>query len=97
MTYSLNKTVPSDAEFTDANVAQTASTDNSEYAILLRSNTGTTGDTSGAKFGSSSGNLMTANPSTGTITATKFKGALEGNADTATSATFATTATSATD
>lgn len=95
-TYSLQDNVPSGAIFTDENVAQTASTQNNEYALLMREDSGVTGNTAGTLFGSTTNKLMTANPSTGTITAPIFKGALDGNASTATSATSATSATNAT-
>lgn len=59
-----------------------ASTTNVEYPITARYNT-TTGSTYYAEYGRYSTGV-TLNPSTNTITATKFKGALTGNADTAT-------------
>ena len=61
------------------------SSDNKEYAITSRYNT-TDGSTYYAEYGRYT-NGVTLNPSTNTITATKFKGALTGNADTATKAT----------
>lgn len=61
------------------------STDNVEYPITARYNT-TTGSSYYAEYGRYSTGV-TLNPSTNTITATKFKGALTGNADTATKAT----------
>ena len=61
------------------------SSDNKEYAITTRYNT-TDGASYYAEYGRYT-NGVTLNPSTNTITATKFKGALTGNADTATKAT----------
>lgn len=60
-------------------------TTNTEYPITTRYNT-TTGSSYYAEYGRYSTGV-TLNPSTNTITATKFKGALTGNADTATKAT----------
>ena len=62
-----------------------ATTTNTEYPITTRYNT-TTGSTYYAEYGRYSTGV-TLNPSTNTITASKFKGALTGNADTATKAT----------
>ena len=62
-----------------------ATTSNVEYPITARYNT-TTGSSYYAEYGRYSTGV-TLNPSTNTITATKFKGALSGNADTATKAT----------
>ena len=62
-----------------------SSTNNVEYPITARYNT-TTGSSYYAEYGRYSTGV-TLNPSTNTITATKFKGALTGNADTATKAT----------
>ena len=62
-----------------------SSTNNVEYPITARYNT-TTGSSYYAEYGRYSTGV-TLNPSTNTITATKFKGALAGNADTATKAT----------
>ena len=60
-------------------------TTNTEYPITARYNT-TTGSSYYAEYGRYSTGV-TLNPYTNTITATKFKGALTGNADTATKAT----------
>ena len=60
-------------------------TTSAEYPITTRYNT-TTGSSYYAEYGRYSTGV-TLNPSTNTITATKFKGALTGNADTATKAT----------
>lgn len=68
---------------TDTKVTQTNSTSSTAYPILVKNGTGTGTITSGTLFNSG----VTLTPSTGTITATKFKGALEGNANTATKAT----------
>lgn len=61
------------------------SSGNTEYAITARYAT-TDGSSYYAEYGRYT-NGVTLNPSTNTITATKFKGALVGNADTATKAT----------
>lgn len=65
-TYSLNKTVPSDAVFTDTNnaVAQTNSSTNADYRVLL---SGTADDTERTEGIKKSGNL-TYNPSTSALT-----------------------------
>lgn len=76
----------------DANVKQTNATGSTEYPILLKNGTGTGEITSGVLFDDG----VTIQPSTGTITASKFKGDLEGNANTATKATTADSAASAT-
>lgn len=60
-------------------------TTNKEYPITTRYNV-TTGSSYYAEYGRYS-DSVTLNPSTNTITAAKFKGALVGNADTATKAT----------
>lgn len=72
-------------------VTQTASTDSAEYPILTKTEEGATAATDTTKFAAG----VTVNPSTGTITATTFKGALDGNASTATKAQSADKATSA--
>ena len=59
---------------TDENVAQTGISTNAEYAILLKKTTGTTNETDGVNFVNTTSALVTVNPSTGTITAIKFKG-----------------------
>ena len=71
----------------DANTYQRVyeTSTNQEYAITTRYNT-TDGSTYYAEYGRYT-NGVTINPSTNTITASKFKGALVGNADTATKAT----------
>lgn len=81
-TYSLNKTVPSNALFTDENVTQTATTINENFEILFSGTADNTTRTEGARKNSN----LTFNPSTGILTATKFVGVLSGNATTATTA-----------
>ena len=81
-TYSLNKTVPSNAIFTDENVTQTATTTNENFEILFSSTADNTTRTEGARKNSN----LTFNPSTGVLTTTKFIGELSGNATTATTA-----------
>lgn len=67
---------------TDSKVLQTVSTTAGEFALLAKDQTAVTTTTSGSVFASG----VTVNPSTETITATMFKGALSGNATTATTA-----------
>ena len=81
-TYSLNKTVPSNAIFTDENVTQTVTTTNENFEILF---SGTADNTTRTERARKNSNL-TFNPSTGILTATKFVGALSGNATSATTA-----------
>lgn len=74
--------------WTDQNVLQNAvNVTNGEYNVLLA---GTAGNTDQETKGVQKGNGITFNPSTKTLTATTFKGNLNGNANTATSATKAT-------
>lgn len=70
---------------TDNKVLQTVSTTAGEFALLAKDQTAVTTTTRGSVFASG----VTVNPSTKTITATTFKGALSGNATTATTATTA--------
>ena len=77
--FTIATSVPSGAVFTDTKVTQTGTTSNSEYAILLKNATGTTDETNGVNFGKTSDKLVTVNPSTGTVTAPAFVGALTGN------------------
>jgi hypothetical protein len=56
---------------TDTKVTQTASTTNGEFPLLLR---GTSADTSNITASTTFATSIKANPSTGTITATKFDG-----------------------
>jgi hypothetical protein len=72
---------------TNTKVTQTITTTNAEYALLAMADAAATATkTNGARFASG----VTLNPSTGTITATTFKGALSGNAATATTAAACT-------
>lgn len=68
---------------TDVNVTQTVSTTSSNYPLLLAPAGQTATKTTTAYFGTK----FQANPSTGTLTATTFSGALSGNASTATALT----------
>lgn len=68
---------------TDTTVSQTVSTTAGEYPILTKDSTAATTVTTGTKFASA----ITANHSTGVITAKGFNGSLTGNASTATKAT----------
>lgn len=61
----------------DTKVTQTVRTTNGEFPILLR---GTSAGTSTTTTTTTFGTGVTVNPSTKTVTATKFIGALEGNA-----------------
>ena len=70
---------------TDSKVLQTVSTTAGEFALLAKDQTAVTTTTRGSVFASG----VTVNPSTKTITATTFKGALTGNATTATTAATA--------
>lgn len=65
---------------TDTKVTQTATTTSADYRVLF---SGTADDTSRAETARKSSNLKF-NPSTGTLTANTFSGALSGNATTAT-------------
>lgn len=67
-TYSLNKTVPSDAVFTDTKVTQNNSTTSAEYRVLLSHGANNTNETDIAY---KSGNL-TFNPSTRILTGGKY-------------------------
>ena len=72
---------------TNNKVAQTITTTNAEYALLAMADASATATkTNGARFASG----VTLNPSTSTITATTFKGALSGNASSATTAAACT-------
>lgn len=70
-------------------VTQTVSTTEGEYPLLAKATTAVTTVTDDALFAAG----VTVNPSTKTVTATTFKGALVGNASTATKADSATKAT----
>lgn len=77
----------------DTKVTQTVRTTNGEFPVLLRgTSAGTTTITNTTSFGTG----VTVNPSAKTITATAFKGALYGNANTATRAESAALADEAT-
>lgn len=71
----------------DNNVTQTVTTANANYEVLFSVTADNTTRTEGARKNSN----LTFNPSTGTLTATKFSGTLSGNASTAT--TWATART----
>lgn len=78
--YSLNKTVPSSAVFTDTKVTNTLNTTAKAYitgTTTATTNTGTQVFDTGVYLSTTAGELV----------ATTFKGALDGNAKTATSAT----------
>lgn len=72
--FTLGKSVPSSAVFTDVNVTQTKSTASGEYRVLLKNSANDTNQTASALYASG----VTVNPSTGTLTATTFKGNLDG-------------------
>lgn len=72
---------------TDNKMQQNASTANGEYPLLAKSSTATANINGQAIFDAD----ITINPSTGTITAKTFKGALSGNATTATTLATART------
>lgn len=65
------------------NVSQTTNNRDGEFPILLKNTTDATNDVAATGFNSG----ITVNPSAKTVTATTFKGALSGNASTATKAT----------
>lgn len=71
-TYSLNKTVPSNAVFTDTNnaVTQTATSTNANYEVLFSSTADNTTRTEGARKNSN----LRFNPSTGALQANKLQG-----------------------
>ena len=66
----------------DIKVTQTSSTDNVELPLLAKASNATATITDTSKFAAA----VTINPSTGTLTATKFSGEVSGNADSATTA-----------
>ena len=71
--YTIDKSVPSNAVFTDTLVKQTKKTDNVNYKILMTtSDSPTSGNASEAAYDTS----ITINPSTHTLTATNLKGIL---------------------
>ena len=65
---------------TDTLVKQEVKTDNAEYPILAKASSATTTTTATSNFAAG----ITINPSASSVKATKFIGALQGNADTAT-------------
>ena len=75
ISYTIDKSVPSNAVFTDQYVTQSASTNNATYEVLFSGTADNTTRTEGAKKNSN----LTFNPSTGTLTATAFSGPLTGN------------------
>lgn len=66
----------------DTKVTQNSNNEDKEFPLLAKYSNNTTNETNTAKYGAG----VTVNPNKKQITATKFKGALEGNADTATTA-----------
>lgn len=73
--------------WTDQNVAQAAAIDaNGSYNVLVGNSANTDAETAGVNKAGG----LTYNPSTKVLSTTTFKGALKGNADTASSATKAT-------
>ena len=84
-----NITLPNDL---DEKVKQTASTESSEIPVLLATSASpTSGQAASANYATS----VKVKPSEGAVIATTFRGALDGNAKTATNATSATQAQSA--
>ena len=74
---------------TDTKVTQTVTTTNDDFPVLFTATADATATkTEGARFSTK----IKVNPSTGAITATSFKGAVSGNASTASSAAKLTTA-----
>ena len=67
--FTVNKAVPSNAVFTDANVTQTATTTNANYEVLFSVTADNTTRTEGARKNS---NIL-ANPSTGLLQSTQAK------------------------
>ena len=98
-TYTLGASVPSDAVFTDASVAQGFSASGNYRSLLLASNYVAEGGTdktaeTGQAYKTAA---IYAQPSSGSLYATQFIGALNGNATSATTATqLSTSAGSAT-
>lgn len=85
-TYQLNKTVPSNAVFTDTHVTQHLTNNNVNLPILL-STSGITDVTIDATSYTIRNNSIFANPSEGTITANKFNGSAT-HADTSSQSGF---------
>ena len=67
---------------TDTKVTQNSNSEDKEFPLLAKYSNNSTNETQTAKYAAG----VTVNPNKGQITATKFKGALEGNADTASAA-----------
>lgn len=67
---------------TDTKVTQNSNSEDKEFPLLAKYTNNSTNETQTAKYAAA----VTVNPNKGQITATKFKGALEGNADTASAA-----------
>lgn len=67
---------------TDTKVTQNSNSEDKEFPLLAKFTNNTTNETNTAKYAGG----VTVNPSKKQVTATKFKGALEGNADTASAA-----------
>lgn len=66
----------------DTKVTQNSNSEDKEFPLLAKFTNNTTNETNTAKYAGG----VTVNPSKKQVTATKFKGALEGNADTASAA-----------
>ena len=66
----------------DTKVAQNSNSEDKEFPLLAKYTNNTTNETNTSKYAAG----VTVNPSKKQISATKFKGALEGNADTASAA-----------
>lgn len=66
----------------DTKVTQNSNSEDKEFPLLAKNTNNTTNETATAKYAGG----VTVNPNKKQITATKFKGALEGNADTASAA-----------
>ena len=62
------------ANNTDTKTTQTGITANDNYPILFKNTANTTDETNQVKFGKTANKLITANPSSGTITAVNFDG-----------------------
>lgn len=67
---------------TDTKVTQNSNSEDKEFPLLAKYTNNTTNETNTSKYAAG----VTVNPSKKQISATKFKGALEGNADTASAA-----------
>lgn len=93
-TYSLSKSVPSNAVFTDTDTKVNVTLGTTTKAYLLGVSTTPTTTATGMTAIADTGVYL--DTTAGKLTATTFKGNLEGNATTATSATTAASATTAT-